>query len=105
MYYRGKSCIPNNSSSVVVRIPAYATAFRDFTIQVMPIWNGVAVRTLNVSRMSAEGTFSVHGEPGEFDWLVHGLRADIEVEPRCTDVDVRGDGPYRWIAPTTHASV
>jgi hypothetical protein len=96
VYYRGKSCIPNNSSSVIVRIPEYATTFGDFTIQVTPVWNGTP-RTLNVSEMSADGTFTVYGEPGEFNWHVHGKRADIDVEPDKSTAIVSGSGPYKWI--------
>lgn len=95
VYYRGTSCIPNNCSSVAVSLPDYATAFREFTIQITPIWNGT-IRTLNASNI-VSGTFIVYGEPGEFNWLVHGVRSDIQVEPNRSDVTLFGNGPYKWI--------
>jgi hypothetical protein len=46
------------------------------------------------------GRFTVHGIPGQtVSWLVKAIRRDVPpvlVEPRRTDVTVRGDGPYRY---------
>ncbi len=41
--------------------------------------------------------FTVYGEPGPFNWLVHGTRGASNVEPLKSEVDVKGSGPYRWI--------
>lgn len=48
----------------------------------------------------AGGRFDMHGIPGQtVSWLVKAIRKDVPallVEPRRTDVVVRGDGPYRY---------
>ena len=96
IYYRGRSCISNNSSSEIV-LPAYVSAIGyDFTVQVTPIFNGT-LRTLNVSRVT-NGKFTVYGEDGELDWHVYGTRSKIVVEPLKAYVTVEGTGPYRWIS-------
>jgi len=41
--------------------------------------------------------FTVYGENTLFFWLVHGKRSDIDVEPDKNKVNVKGDGPYKWI--------
>jgi hypothetical protein len=33
----------------------------------------------------------------EFFWTVYGKRQTIEVEPLKQKVNVKGEGPYRWI--------
>ena len=33
----------------------------------------------------------------KFYWIVYGKRNEIEVEPNKTDVNVKGNGPYKWI--------
>ena len=45
------------------------------------------------------GQFQVYGEEsfGEFFWHVTGQRCSIEVEPDKSTVEVKGDGPYKWI--------
>jgi hypothetical protein len=94
VYYRGKGEIIG--SSVEIELPHYVAAFStDFTVQVTPIYNG-KVRTLNVSEVE-NGVFTVYGEPGAFNWLVHGIRGTVNVEPLKSEVDVKGSGPYRWI--------
>jgi len=39
----------------------------------------------------------VYGENGDFFWTVHGKRFDIDIEPFKNSVELKGDGPYRWI--------
>jgi hypothetical protein len=46
-------------------------------------------------------TFRVYGENGRFNWLVHGKRFDIEVEPNKADVNKHGDGPYTYLTKKT----
>ena len=41
--------------------------------------------------------FTVHGKNGSFYWLVYAQRGKIEVEPKKSDVQVGGDGPYKYI--------
>jgi hypothetical protein len=97
VYYRGKSEIVNGSS-VEVQLPSYVgTLCTDLTVQITHIYDG-AVKAFSASEVdSVSNSFTVYGENGRFNWLVHGKRADIVVEPSKADVSVRGDGPYKYI--------
>jgi hypothetical protein len=69
----------------------------DLTVQITHIYDG-SVKVFSASEVdTAANTFTVHGENGRFNWLVHGKRADLVVEPNKTDTTVRGDGPYKYI--------
>ncbi|MFB4275723.1 hypothetical protein ACBJ59_10560 [Nonomuraea sp. MTCD27] len=49
-----------------------------------------------------DGKFMIHGGPGlRVTWLVKAIRADADmvVEPRRDEIDVYGDGPYRYAIP------
>jgi hypothetical protein len=102
VYYRGKGEIVNGTS-VEVQLPAYVGALcprADFTVQLTPIYDGI-VRTsmLYASEVDpATNSFHVYGENGRFNWLVHGKRFDIEVEPNKADVNKHGDGPYTYLS-------
>jgi hypothetical protein len=97
VYYRGKSEIINNES-IKILLPDYVKKLAyDFTIQVTPIYSGIRnLKSLEVSEIE-ENSFVVYGENRKFYWLVHGKRNDIIVEPKKSDVDVKGNGPYKWI--------
>jgi hypothetical protein len=100
VYYRGKATIREGEDVATVNLPDYAcTLATDFTVQVTPIYNGRSIRTLNVSAIDEEhGTFNVYGPPGDFSWVVYGKRLSItNIEPLKKDVEVKGDGPYRYI--------
>jgi hypothetical protein len=97
VYYRGIGEI-TNGHSVLVQLPEYVDALAsDFNIQVTGIYNGTKVKVYNVSLVE-QGSFTVYGENGAFHWLVIGRRGTIDVEPNKSDVVVKGDGPYLWIA-------
>jgi hypothetical protein len=102
VYYRGKGEIVNGTS-VEVQLPAYVGALcpgADFTVQLTPIYDGT-IRTsmLYASEVDpATNSFRVYGENGRFNWLVHGKRFDIEVEPDKADVNRHGDGPYTYLS-------
>jgi hypothetical protein len=96
VYYRGTGTIAELETSVDVELPDYVDALAvDLTVQVTPIYNG-AVRILNASCVS-NNKFTVYGDSGDFHWHVYGRRLSVVVEPKKSDVDVRGEGPYRWI--------
>ena len=81
----------------MITLPDYVDALAvDLTVQVTPIYNG-SVRVLNASCIS-NNKFTVYGDSGDFHWHVYGRRLAIDVEPEKSDVTVRGEGPYRWIA-------
>ena len=114
VYYRGRGEITNNESTTIY-LPDYVEALAtDFTIQITPI------RTSRKSHSSCEkegkvtehyaplplpleaseienNSFIVYGNNSKFYWLVQGKRSDIDVEPLKQNVDVKGNGPYRWI--------
>jgi hypothetical protein len=96
VYYRGKAQIEDGSNSVIISLPNYVDAFAtDFTVHITPIFNGHP-RLLNSSDVE-NGQFTVYGEPGRFSWIVYGKRSEINVEPNKSDVELKGDGPYKWI--------
>jgi hypothetical protein len=100
VYYRGKGEIVNGTS-VDVQLPAYVGALcpgTDFTVQVTHIYDG-RVKMFSASEVNlATNSFRVYGENGRFNWLVHGKRFDIEVEPYKADVNRHGDGPYTYLS-------
>jgi hypothetical protein len=97
VYYRGKGEIVNGVS-VEIQLPAYVgTLCTDMTVQITHIYDG-AVKVFSAGEVdTATNTFTVYGVNGRFNWLVHGKRSDVTVEPSKNDVTVRGDGPYRYI--------
>jgi hypothetical protein len=96
VYYRGKSEITNHVSKTI-ELPNYVeTLATDLTVQVTPIYNGDPDYHLQSSEVE-NNQFIVYGSNGKFHWIVHGKRNDIIVEPLKIDVQVKGDGPYKWI--------
>jgi hypothetical protein len=68
----------------------------DFTIQITPIYSGKNINQLYTSEVE-NNSFTVYGENCKFFWLVQGNRFNIEVEPLKNSVQVKGNGPYKWI--------
>jgi len=96
VYYRGKGEI-ENGESVTILLPDYVEALAtDFTVQITPIFKGKKMEPLYTSEVE-NNSFTVYGENCKFFWLVQGKRDDIVVEPLKKNVDVKGNGPYRWI--------
>jgi hypothetical protein len=100
VYYRGKGEVVNGSS-VVIELPSYVgslcTFGTDLTVQITHIYDG-KVKVFSASEVDVENnTFTVYGENGRFNWLVHGKRGDILVEPAKDSTIVKGDGPYKYI--------
>jgi hypothetical protein len=95
VYYRGDGRITNDRYTTI-SLPDYASQIASsFTVQVTPIYDG-KIKTYNCSRV-VDNTFAVYGENGEFNWLVHGLRLPMNVEPLKSEVILKGDGPYTWL--------
>jgi hypothetical protein len=97
VYYRGKGEIKNNESVKII-LPDYVEYIAyNFTIQITPIYSGKKLEfPLQVSEIE-NNSFFVYGDNSKFNWLVHGKRHDIEIEPLKSKVDVKGSGPYKWI--------
>jgi len=98
VYYRGKSEIVNGTSAEI-QLPSYVGALcTDLTVQITHIYDGT-VKAFSASEVdTATNTFTVHGENGRFNWLVHGKRDDVTAEVNKADVTVCGDGPYKYFA-------
>jgi hypothetical protein len=98
VYYRGESKIENNQS-VVVKLPDYVSSFAtNFSINITPIYSDDSVENIvyRTSRVK-DNSFTVHGKNGSFYWIVYGQRGKVDVEPKKLDVQVSGDGPYKYI--------
>jgi len=72
----------------------------DFTVQITQTYdddddfeNVVNFRTTGVK----DGKFKVIGINGKFFWQVFAKRLTIDVEQNKDQVNVKGNGPYRWI--------
>ena len=96
VYYRGKGEVGDDGEALI-NLPSYVDAFAtDLTVNVTPIYNG-NVRTLNATEVFSN-QFKVFGNPGPFHWHVYGKRQSIIVEPEKSNVELKGSGPYKWLA-------
>ena len=97
VYYRGEGEIKYNNSTTIT-LPDYVSQLAyNFTTQITPIYNGrTNINNYSVSRV-VDNKFTVHGDNGEFYWIVYGTRNKINVEPNKTDAIINGSGPYLWI--------
>jgi hypothetical protein len=98
VYYRGIDEIKDGERNKVITLPPYASVLaKDFTVHVTPIldWDEDQIRVLN-STLVKNNQFKVIGDKGKFSWLVYGKRHDINVEPKKNEIQVKGDGPYKW---------
>jgi hypothetical protein len=97
VYYRGKSVIEDNC--VKVSLPEYVDKLAtDFTVHITPVYKFGLNNTRVLTATEVEnGCFEVYGEPGPFHWVVYGSRAPVVVEPLKSEVEVKGDGPYKYI--------
>jgi hypothetical protein len=44
-----------------------------------------------------DGSFDVYGILGaKFYWTAYGQRTIYDSEPNKSDIEIRGDGPYKW---------
>jgi hypothetical protein len=98
VYYRGKGCIEVGNEMVLLSLPDYVDKIgTDFSVQITPIFSGER-RTIahEVSEVCC-GQFVVYGPPGKFFWHVYAKRSELQVEPLKSDVELKGDGPYKWM--------
>jgi len=96
VYYRGTGEIKFGVCEIT--LPTYINALAsNFTVHATPISAAVKGTRmyLEVSKVK-DGVFFVHGDDGEFNWVVYGTRLDINVEPNKSEIKVQGDGPYKW---------
>jgi hypothetical protein len=110
VYYRGKGRL--TGSSVEIELPSYFTALVDedsATVQITPIMTAQGATPLAASEV-LNGRFTVAraGSPSEheqpFHWRVEATRKDVDsllVEPLKDEIEVHGDGPYRYYSEKT----
>ena len=97
VYYRGKGEITNNES-VVIELPDYVDKLAtNLTIQLTPIYDGDMYKPQYFATEVSANKFLVHGVNGAFYWTVYGQRLSFIVEPNKKDVEIKGDGPYKWL--------
>ena len=58
--------------------------------------NSKHANTIKVAKL-IDDKFIVRGSDGEFSWIVHGTRLEIETEPYKKDCVIKGEPPYTWI--------
>ena len=98
VYYRGEGELVD--CKTWVQLPDYVSWLAtNFTVQLTQISRSEdeGFARLRAGRV-VDGRFAVYGDPCAFAWHVHGLRQHLETEPLRAQVEVRGDGPYRYIA-------
>jgi len=97
VYYRGKGVITNNES-VVIELPDYVDKLAtNLTVQLTPIYDGDIYKPQYFATEVSANKFLVHGVNGAFYWNVYGQRLSFMVEPNKNEVEIKGDGPYKWL--------
>lgn len=98
VYYRGSAVIEDNEC-VTIRLPNYVEKIAtEFTIEITPIRSSLQSTSQNIYETTEilNNCFNVYGKNGKFYWTVYGKKNEIVIEPNKNDVDVRGNGPYKW---------
>ena len=100
VYYRGTGIINEGDKYSEIILADYVKHLAtDYTVNVTPIYNEKENTFSNIAiKRVIDGKFKVYSDkPCEFDYVVFGKRNDIVVEPEKTNVEVKGDGPYKWL--------
>jgi len=105
VFYRGTASLKNGKTQIT--LPNYFEALtrsEGYTIQLTNVdgFDKLAVHKVNGSKIN-HGQFIVISDKAnssqEFDWEVKAVRKDVApliVEPNKSDIDVYGDGPYKY---------
>ncbi len=96
VYYRGEGHI--DKISCIITLPSYVEAFaNDFSVQITAIYNSDnIISNIRVSRV-IDGKFTVYADGrGDFFWTVFGKRHNIAVELCKDEINIQGNGPYKW---------
>jgi hypothetical protein len=111
VYYRGQGTIQDKSIQnknkeegtplpfTTITLPDYASKLaNEWTVHITPICDGFKLKHFNAGKVK-DNQFKVYGEEaGEFYWMAHGKRENIEVEPLVSTTQIQGTGPYKWIS-------
>jgi hypothetical protein len=85
-----------------IKLPDYFEALTEATHGRSIFVSSIAAPAMLSATLPEHGRFYVYGPAGTaFSWLVKAVRKDVPpllVEPLRSDVDVYGDGPYRYYA-------
>jgi hypothetical protein len=97
VYYRGKATIQNGESIVII-LPDYVEQLAtELTVELTPIYSNDTIYGSIYETSEIENNhFTVYGKNGSFYWTVYGKKNDILIEPDKTNVNVLGEGPYKW---------
>jgi hypothetical protein len=98
VYYRGTTQVCDKF--VEVELPDYVDSLaKDFTVHVTHIFDedvDTEPKTYSATKVK-DGKFKIYGPKGKVSWVVFGSRGNIEVEPLKSSVNIKGDGPYKYI--------
>lgn len=96
VYYRGKDTIDDNTGNKTITLPDYVSKISsNFTVQVTPIYTGKLLQIPLQSTTVDNNKFTVYGS-GDFFWTVYGTRSFIDTKVNSKDVDIQGQGPYKY---------
>jgi hypothetical protein len=95
VYYRGKGTIENDEC-ITITLPNYVCKISyEFTVELTPI-NSNGLNLIYETSEIENNKFTVYGKNGSFFWTVYGKKNEILVEPDVANVNIQGDGPYKW---------
>jgi len=89
------------NGEIEIELPNYVSHIsKEFTVHVTHIYKGFFcyLSTSQIVNNKFTVYSSVKEEPVKFYWHVYGKRHDIEIEPLKYQINVKGDGPYKWIS-------
>ena len=87
-----------DDETITISLPEYATKIGfNWSINLTPIGK-LSTRTLSCSEIDIKhGTFDVYGNNDtKFFWTVYGQRNIFDAEPDKNNVEINGEGPYKW---------
>jgi hypothetical protein len=105
IYYRGEGEIVDNNKTTIT-LPNYVSALgSEFTVHVTQIFEdddeGECEFVQFAYSRVVGNRFTVYCSSSnnvKFSWLVHAKRREhIDIEPYKSSVQVKGQGPYKWI--------
>jgi len=97
IYYRGKGTIINNNN-ISIQLPDYLKYIgKNYSINITRIFSGIKVNEQYETSEINDNIFTVYGPNGSFYWIVYGEREEINVEPYKNEVNIEGNGPYKYV--------
>ena len=100
VYYRGSvNIIDENLLEAEVVLADYVKVFAyDYTVHVTPIITCKKLIPIVAASSVIDGKFNIFtNSVCKVDYIVFGKRQSFEIEPDKNSVNVKGDGPYKYI--------